>query len=237
MEFPPVCPHDPIEEIGDDLFMARGSVNMNAILRICRNMAIIRHGSELTLVNPVRLGGSELERLDRLGNVKHIMRLGAFHGMDDPFYMDRYGATFWSQEGGTSYTEPEIDRPLTEDTVLPFPDARLFCFRGTVQPECMLLIAAGRGVLLTGDAIQHYGDYSNNNLPARLIMPWIGFPRTTLVGPFWMKLMTPAGQSLRDEFRRLLELEFDALLSAHGTYLRDGAHAAVEAAVAKAYPD
>ncbi|MHC4507073.1 MAG: hypothetical protein ACYTFI_27640, partial [Planctomycetota bacterium] len=84
--------------------------------------------------------------------------------------------------------------------------------------------------------IQHYGDYRHNSLLARLVMPFIGFPRTTIVGPVWLKLMTPEGGSLESEFRRLLGLDFDTLLSAHGSLLRGGAHAAVERAVDRAFP-
>jgi hypothetical protein len=40
---------------------------------------------------------------------------------------------------------------------------------------------------------------------------------------------------LEQEFRRLLGLQFDKLLSAHGALVRSGAHAAVEAAVAKTF--
>jgi hypothetical protein len=40
---------------------------------------------------------------------------------------------------------------------------------------------------------------------------------------------------LEQEFRRLLRLEFDKLLSAHGALVRSGAHAAVEAAVEKTF--
>jgi len=66
-------------------------------------------------------------------------------------------------------------------------------------------------------------------------MPRIGFPKTTIVGPFWLKLMTPEGADLEGDFRRLLELEFDTLLSAHGTLLASAAHAAVAAAVERAF--
>ena len=69
------------------------------------------------------------------------------------------------------------------------------------------------------------------------MMPFIGFPKTTIIGPFWMKLMTREGTNLRDEFERLLELDFDSLLSAHGTLLKTGARDAVRRAVAKAFPD
>ena len=236
MDFAPVYPHDPIEQVADDIFMARGSLKLNPVIRISRNMAIVRQNGELTLVNPIRLNDVELQRLEALGAVKHLFRLGAFHGVDDPFYMARYRPAFWCQAGGTAYPQPPIDQVLTEDAELPFDNAALFCFRNTNQPECILRLAAGRGLLLTCDAIQHYGDYSNNNLPARLVMPFIGFRKTTLIGPIWLKLMTPQGANLRDEFARLLDWEFDRLLSAHGTLLASAARGAVRQAVARAFP-
>lgn len=73
------------------------------------------------------------------------------------------------------------------------------------------------------------------NLVTRIISPWIGFPKTTIVGPIWVKMMTPKGGNLESEFRRLPELEFDQLLSAHGTFLESGAHAACERAVDKVF--
>lgn len=42
---------------------------------------------------------------------------------------------------------------------------------------------------------------------------------------------------MEDEFNRLLELEFDTLLSAHGSLLETGAREAVEKAVKKAFTD
>ncbi len=235
MTFAPATPHDPIEQIAEDVFMARGSIGMGPILRISRNMAVVRRGDELTLINPIRLNETGLKRLDALGTVRHILRLGAHHGLDDPFYMDRYKADFWSQKGGTEYPSPAVDHVLTEDGVLPFDDATLFCFNGIPQPESALLLEIDKGLLLTCDALQHYGDYSNNNLPARLMMPFIGFPKGTLIGPFWLKKMTPEGGSLRPEFERLLMLDFDGLLAAHGTLLTSGAHQAVRRTVEKTF--
>jgi hypothetical protein len=66
-------------------------------------------------------------------------------------------------------------------------------------------------------------------------MPFIGFKKTTIIGPFWLKLMTEDRALLEQEFRRLLGLDFDKLLSAHGQLVRSGAHAAVEAAVEKTF--
>jgi hypothetical protein len=235
MSYPSAYPHDPIEAIGDDLFMARGSIRMNAMGRISRNMAIVRHRGELTLVNPIRLDDAGETQLKALGDVTRIMRLGSMHGLDDPYYVNELGAELWAQAGGTTYPNPDIDCELSAGMELPFPDARLFCFETTTQPESALLISRDGGTLLTCDGIQHYGDYSNNSLIPRLLMPFIGFPRTTLVGPIWLKMLTPEGASLRGDFERLLGLDFDALLSAHGSLLRSGAHQAVEQAVARAF--
>jgi len=234
-DYHPSFPHSEIEEIADNVYMVRGSIKINPLLRITRNMAIIRNGSELSVINPLRLNEAGETQLNNLGNVANVIRLGAFHGIDDPYYIDRFSARMWSQSGGTAYIKPDIDMVFNEDTKLPFDDASVFSFTGSKQPECALLLNTGDGLLLTCDAIQHYGDYSFNNLPARLLMPFIGFPRTTIVGPIWLKLMTPESGSLAPVFRKLLELKFDRLLAGHGTLLQTGAHSAVVRAVDKAF--
>lgn len=235
MTYAPALPHDPIEEIAPDLFMLRGTVQFNRWMRITRNMAIVRHAGELSLVNSVRLDEAGERALKALGVVKRILRLGPLHGQDDRYYVERFGAELWTPGPSRSYPEPKPDQTLDPQTALPFPDAELFRFETTLQPEATLLVRRESGVLLTCDAIQHYGDYRHNSLLARLAMPWIGFPKTTIVGPIWLKMMTPKGGSLEPEFRRLLELDFDRLLSAHGSLLAHGAHAGVETAVARAF--
>jgi hypothetical protein len=232
----PVYDHDPIEEIQTDVFMVRGCIKMNPLMTITRNMAIVRHAGELTLVDPIRLSAAEEKRLDELGAVKRILRLGPMHGVDDPYYIGRYGAELWAPGPSQAHPEPKPTLEFDASTELPFPDAELFCFQGLKQPEAALLLQRGAGLLITCDSIQNYGDYRYNNLPARLLMPFIGFPKTTIVGPIWVKMMTPEGGSLESEFRRLLELDFDQLLSAHGSLLETGAHQACERAIDKMFP-
>ena len=234
----PVYPHDPIEEIARNIFMVRGSIKMNALIRITRNMAIIRHCGELTLVNPIRLCEDEEENLQDLGNIKHVVRLGSRHGVDDPYYVNKFKAKFWCQHGGTIYPQPAIDVQMQSDRLLPFPNAELFCFKGIMHPESALLLNVGDGLLLTCDSIQHYGDYKHNNFLARLALPFLGFKKTTLIGPIWLKSMTPAETvSLKREFERLLRLDFDALLGAHGSFLVRGAKTAVRKAVECVFPN
>ncbi len=68
-------------------------------VRFSRNMTIVQEGERLVLVNSVRLNEEGLARLDALGKVSDVIRLAGFHGMDDPFYADRYGAKVWAVKG------------------------------------------------------------------------------------------------------------------------------------------
>ncbi|MEM7467012.1 MAG: hypothetical protein AAF387_09025 [Pseudomonadota bacterium] len=236
MSYAHVFPHGDVEEIGNNIFMVRGSIKLNPVIRITRNMAVVRNGREISLINPVRVNDRVLKQIANIGEIKHLIRTGALHGVDDPYYVDNFGARMWSQPGGTAYTTPKIDVEISADTRLPFDDATAIIFEKTKQPECGLHIADGDGLLLTCDAIQNYGDYSYNNLLARMMLPFIGFPKKTLVGPIWTKLMTPEGESLESDVRKLLALPFNRLLAAHGTLLTSGAHAAVKAAIDEVFP-
>jgi hypothetical protein len=62
-------------------------------------MTIVRDGGRLTLINTVRLNDAGLAELEKLGTVTNVVRIGDMHGVDDPFYVDRYGAKFWAMPG------------------------------------------------------------------------------------------------------------------------------------------
>lgn len=238
MEYPAALPHTPPEQIGEDLFVVYGSVQPGAVVRFTRNMAVVREGSELTLIDPVRMDDNGLAALDALGNVRHVLRLGPMHGMDDPFYIERYGAAFWSFPDGSAYSQPAIDHKLADGSALPFGDASLFAFRHLRQTEGAIVLHRDPGVLLTCDSIQSYATpphKPHTNLLTRLIMRFIGFPNETLVGPIWLRMLAEDRDLVRAEFDRLLTLDFDQLLSAHGTFLRAGAHDAVARAVARRF--
>ena len=240
MSSPPIYPHDSIEEIASDVYLVRGSIKMNALMTITRNMVIVRDAGELTLVDPIRLSPAEEKQLEALGVVKQIIRLGPLHGVDDAYYLDRYGASLWAPGLSQEYPEPKPDVVFHEETPPPVPGARFFCFEGLRQPEAALLLESGRagrnrGLLVTCDAIQNYGDYRFNNLLMRILMPFVGFPKRTIVGPLWLKMMTPEDGHLEGEFRRLLKLDFDQLISAHGSFLSSGARASCERAIEAAF--
>jgi len=233
---PPVMPHKPLREIAPDLFLAPSTIDVAPLMRVSRNMVIVRSGTDLTLVNPVRLSPQGEAKLEALGTVRHAVRLGYFHGVDDAYTVQRFGADFWCQPRSTHHREPRPDHDLIEGCELPLPDAKLFVFHETKRPECALLLHRGDGVLLTCDALQHYGSYERHSLVARVAMPLMGFRKKLIIGPLWLKYMTAEGGSLLPDYERLLQLPFNALISAHGTPLMHGAKEAVRAASDSAFP-
>lgn len=238
MPYPEALPHDAPQQIADDLFVVYGCVTPSRGVRFTRNMTIVRDQGQLTLINPVRMDDAGLQSLDALGEVAHVLRLGPMHGMDDPFYVDRYKTSFWSFEGGKTYTTPSITHTLLEGGPLPFANATLFAFDHMHETEGAILLQRSPGILLTCDAIQSYSTaphMPHTNWLSRRLMPLLGFTKTTLIGPMWMKMAVTDKALIKSEFERLLTFEFDQLLSAHGTFLSSNAHSEVEQAFDKMF--
>ncbi len=234
-DYPAPSPHGPIEQLFDDVFWVQGSIRMGPGMSISRNMVVLRHDGALTLLNPLRLSAAGEAELGRLGEVANAVRLGYYHGLDDRYYVDKLGATFWCQAGSDHYPEPEPEQVIEPGTELPVPDTELFIFEQTLKPECAVLLERHGGLLVTCDSVQHHVDSSNCSLVAKLVMRLMGFMKPANIGPPWRKSMTPEGGSLRADFERLLTLEFDLLVGAHGTVCRSGAHAALEETVRRVF--
>ena len=97
-KYPAPLPHESIEQIFPDVFLVHGSARVGPAMRMNRNMVIIRNGVELSLINPVRLDASSEAELHRLGKITNVIRLGYYHGVDDRYYVDRYGAEFGARQ-------------------------------------------------------------------------------------------------------------------------------------------
>lgn len=205
-------------------------------MRMNRNMVIVKSGDELTLINPVRLSDAALSQLDALGNVRHVLRLGDFHGLDDRFYVDRYQAEFWCQSRPETYKVPMANHVINAAESPPMPDAQFFVYEAAKYPEACLLLKNLK-LLITTDSIQYWADWSYTTFLSRCVLRMMGFKLTLLIGGPWLKRVTPEGGSLVADFERLLRLDFEHVVGAHGQLLHDAAKPMLEAAIAKALPD
>lgn len=222
--FPPALPHGELREVLPGIHVVTGTVPLPGPLpiRFSRNMTVIREGERLVLVNSVRLDPRGLAALEALGTVTDVIRVAANHGLDDPFYKDRYGAKVWAVKGqrytagfdtGTArtYFEPDVEMDAT--TALPLAGARLYVIASR-PPEAILLLARDGGVAVAGDSLQNWAEPDPYfNWLARPIMRMMGFMRPHNIGPGWLKQNRPPVADLRG----ILDLDFNHVLPSHGS--------------------
>jgi hypothetical protein len=222
-QFPPAFPHGQLEEIFGDVFFVTGTMKtvlMGADWHFSRNMTVVRDGDALTLINTIRLDNTGLRRLEALGRITNIVKIGSMHGQDDPFYKSRYGAVLWAIPGMQHAPGVTTDRELVPGGDIPFGGCSVFCFETAKRPECILRIDRAGGILVSADSLQNWiapDEFFSDQ--SRKMMTEMGFFEPANIGPLWMKLNEPK----RDDFLRLRDLPFRHALCGHGVPLRDTA--------------
>ena len=232
-----VQPQEPLVEVLPDLYLLRGSIKLAPGISINRNMVVIREGGELTLIGAVRMTPDNEGRLEELGRVTNLVRIST-HGVDDAYTKSRFGTRFWCFSGTeAAYERPAPDEVFDESHGLPFLSADLHRFRGINGSEVALIWRKNDGVLITSDALQHYGDWRFFNAPSRLIHPLMGFSRGMIVGPVWHRMLTEDESVLRRSFESLLDGDFKHMMGLHGTLCRDVAKDRIRAAIVREFDE
>ncbi len=226
-----------LEQVFDDVWRAWGTVRFMPGVHIPRNMTIVREGHELTIIHPVMMPDAEQEKIEALGTIKHIVRLGAFHGMDDPAYVKRYGVTLWAPPGVDHRPGAKTDRELVADGELPFSGAKLFSFATSRTPETAIRLARHGGILLTCDSVQNWERTDGCSLLGKVMCRAMGFRGRSCIGPGWRRASEPTdGVGFRHAFEQLLDFDFRHLLSAHGAPAKDTAKDDLHKTVRRLYP-
>ncbi|EAR61793.1 hypothetical protein [Neptuniibacter caesariensis] len=237
MNFPEALAHGDIKEVFKDVFMVTGTMRnefFGSIWQFSRNMVIVREEGRLTLINSVRLNDAGLAKLDELGTVANIVRIGDMHGLDDRFYLDRYasrnGSTdsvnFWAlpdmgvDENSTS--APPVNKLLSIDGEMPLSNCSLFVFETTKRPEAILRLDRDGGIMIACDALQNWVE-PDEFFDAATIekMREIGFFTPAGVGPAWIQGNEPQP----GDFERLSKMSFKHVLCGHGEPLLETAQA------------
>ncbi len=236
-EFTPVWPHGDIKEIFQDVFFVTGTNKIQhegADIQTSRNMVIIRRDSELTLVNTVRLNEEGLRKLEVLGRVAHIVRIGAFHGRDDAFYRNRYPeASLLALKGMTYEKGLQSDRNLIPGGAMPFPACSLFVFETSTLPEGILHIEREGGILVSCDSIQNITSTDEfYNLETARSFQRQGLVKPANISHIWLEA---TGTQASDFLRFLKAMNFRHLLTAHGEPLTNTAYNQVAATIQRVF--
>jgi len=220
-----VQPHGKITEVFHDLYMVTGTNQIHHEgfdIQVSRNMTIVREDNDLTLINTVRLDEEGLKALEQLGTVRNVVNIGAFHGYDDAFYLDRYQAKLWALKNKQHQDGRQADSELCVDGPTPIADCTLFNFETTQFPECMLILKRNEGnVLITCDCIQNwetpdafFSEQSAKQFQEQGLIKQANIPDT------WLGACKPDVA----ELSTIKALSFKHLISAHGVPLKDNAY-------------
>ena len=229
-DFRPAYPHGSFEEVFRDVFFLRGRLRLAPGISITRNMVVLRQGGELVLVNSVRLTQQGESELEKLGKVRHLVRLGFFHGADDPYYAHRYKPTFWAPKGQDHAAGLSPDREL-RDGESPIEKSSVFAFENGKEPESVLLLDREGGVMVPCDAYQNWTTFEGCSPIGNVVARMIGMGPTIIGGP-WTKKM---GRGVKKDFDVLVEREFRHLLPAHGEPLVGTAKEGLRIAIRKRF--
>jgi hypothetical protein len=228
--FAPALPHGPIEEVFRDIFFVTGTMRgefFGSMWQFSRNMTVVRDGDRLTIVNSVRLTPEGLDALDALGTVKNVVRIGDMHGVDDPFYVDRYRAAFWALKDMDVQPGLSVTTELRPGGPMPVPACSLFAFETTKYPEGILRLDRDGGILIACDSLQNWVGPDEFFDPSTVeTMRGMGFFTRANLGLAWLQESQPQPP----DFIRLKDVPFAHALCGHGAPLRDTARQEFHAA-------
>jgi len=232
VDLPECLPHGELQQVFPDVYVVTGQIHVGpgGVLSASRNMTVVREDGELTLVNTVRLDDRGLTELDALGQVRHIVKLGSFHGRDDAFYVQRYpDATLWAPPGMPHDRGVVTDRELGSGA-MPLSDAELFVFATAGNIEAILRLGREGGILLPCDSLQNVetpDEYYNDAAKVALAK----FFGRALIGLGWFNAAKPEAS----DFERIGAMQFGHLLPAHGTPLLHEARSALQETFARRF--
>ena len=227
-DLPPLLPHGTLAKVLPDVFVVQGQTRPvfgGRQLQFSRTMTVVRENGALTLVNTLRLDDAGLEALE----ARNLVKLGSFHGRDDAFYVQRYGARMWALPGMPHSRGIRTDHVLEAGAPGPTADAETFAYATPSAPEGRLLLARHGGILLACDSLQNGVVDAYFDEATAAMMTQQGLVGRVSVGPGWRA----AGRPTPADLGRVLSLEFRHLISAHGPALLHTAHDAVHAALAR----
>jgi hypothetical protein len=192
-------------------------------------MTVVNGGDGLVVFNAVRLDEAGQSKLDELGEVTHLVKLSDSHGIDEPFYTDRYQPTLWSlpgaQLGGLTPGKTLTDEgPVKGGVVIDYGQTAGW-------RESAYWVPGGGGTLVTCDAIQNCADTEQASLGGKIMTSVMGFKGGVIVPPMWRRFQKVSGAEIRNTLNGLTELSFENLVTGHGPPVIGGADTQLRKAI------
>lgn len=206
----PLLPHLDITEKVEGVYELTGTMKLFGLFRYSRNMHIIKTEDGVALVNPVRADDKTLRRIEEIGPIKHIYKIGQLHNVDIPFYMDKYAPKLWKIEGDPTLDHLKADHYFEDGQKASPCGSKLRILKNSKLKEAVLIHPSAGGTLISCDAFVNMGPDPMANWLTNTLQKLL--PSPVYVGPNWIKFAKPSGGDLLE----LLSDDFENLLTAHG---------------------
>jgi len=224
-------------KVFDDVYQVRGSADLLDLVgkpTVGRCMTIIVEGDELHIINSVRVKPDTEADILKLGKIKHVYKLGANHGLDDPYFVETFGATLWAMPGMKGRMGVEPQKQLTEDAELPMKGTKFMGFKACVKElEGAIWFERHGGMVVVCDTLTNYADpWDGYGTGGKLLIKAIAGSPGTHLSPLRKNLVKQGGtaKGFGEDIVRLCDMKFDVMFSAHGWPLKPNADETVRKA-------
>jgi len=208
--------------LADELWCAEDDLRTAPGVVFPIRMTVLRHASALTLVSPIAIDDAVATFLAELGSVEAIVAPNAMHHVHLPSTVERYpDARVFGVPGLRKKRREIVFDEMLSDGAAPFhPGVELHSVDGAPTMDERVLYHRASRTLIVTDLIFNMPSAANwiSRLIFRYVARALGKPAQSRLWRSFTKDRAAAGESIA----RLLELDFDRLVMAHGEVIPQG---------------
>lgn len=186
---------------------------------------------EVTLFNALRVPSPVEDAILALGPVRHVVKLGQFHGAADAYYVrnPKFGSPrYWGAAGMTTAPGLAFTDTLAPGGNAPVAGADVVAVDSMPYPECVILAPVpGRPrALIVCDTLSHISSFGMIPYATRPVMWWLKFlceDGVPVPPTLWLKsaVKLMGKEAVVDWFEKLFAMEWEALACAHGSSIAE----------------
>ena len=215
--YPDAVSHGALEKVTDDIYVVRGGHIMMKGMVIELTMTVIKQGSDLVIVNAMRVSPEMEAEIQKLGKIKHLVQICGGHGTYDQYYIDTFKTTFWDLPGRDEAKTPKGDKILSDGGDFPVKGAKVMKIKDVSIPEFVVWLPHGGGTLVTADFIQNGRPKEFENFMGSVFAHMVGFNNGRCSCPPLFRLGFNTGVDMyANNGPRIMALDFKNICPGHG---------------------
>jgi len=149
-----VMPHDPLDEVDDDILSVAGEIHMPLGVFPRRMTVVGLHDGRAAIYSAIALDEPDMARIEALGRPAFLIVPSDGHRMDARIWKDRYPDILVITPPGARESVAEVVEVDATDDVLGDPDVNFMTVPGTGGHESALVVRrAGRVTIVCNDVI------------------------------------------------------------------------------------